>query len=88
MMKNKKIVVFAVCLFACQALFGAGNSAAVLEKYNIGMKAQANESYYEASQYYLEVTVENPAFTDAWYKLAECSYKLGEFDLARTVTSR
>ena len=82
MMKNKMIVVFAVCLFACQALFGAGNSAAVLEKYNMGMKAQSNESYYEASQYYLEVTVENPAFTDAWYKLAECSYKLGEFDLA------
>ena len=67
---------------SCQALSGAGNSAAVLEKYNMGMKAQANESYYEASQYYLEVTVENPAFTDAWYKLAECSYKLGEFDLA------
>ena len=82
MMKNKKIVVFTVCLFVCQALSGAGNSAAVLEKYNLGMKAQANESYYEASQYYLEVTVENPAFTDAWYKLAECSYKLGEFDLA------
>ena len=82
MMKNKRIVVVVVCLFACQALFGAGNSAAVLEKYNLGMKAQSNESYYEASQYYLEVTVENPAFTDAWYKLAECSYKLGEFDLA------
>ena len=82
MMKNKKIVVFTVCLFISQALSGAGNSAAVLEKYNMGMKAQANESYYEASQYYLEVTVENPAFTDAWYKLAECSYKLGEFDLA------
>ena len=82
MMKNKRIFIFAVCLFACQALSGAGNSVAVLEKYNMGMKAQSNESYYEASQYYLEVTVENPAFTDAWYKLAECSYKLGEFDLA------
>ncbi|MBO4629927.1 MAG: tetratricopeptide repeat protein [Treponema sp.] len=82
MMKNKRIVVVAVCLFVAPALFGAGNSAAVLEKYNLGMKAQSNESYYEASQYYLEVTVENPAFTDAWYKLAECSYKLGEFDLA------
>ncbi len=82
MMKNKRIVVFAVCLFAYHSLFGAGSSAAVLEKYNQGIKAQTNESYYEASQYYLEVTVENPAFTDAWYKLAECSYKLGEFDLA------
>ena len=82
MMKNKKIAVFTACLFLCSALFAAGNSAAVLEKYNLGMEAQANESYYAASQYYLEVTAENPAFTDAWYKLAECSYKLGEFDLA------
>ena len=82
MMKNKRISVFAACLFICPALFGAGNSTAVLEKYNMGMQAQQNENYYTASQYYLEVTAENPAFTDAWYKLAECSYKLGEFDLA------
>ena len=58
------------------------DSAAVLEKYNLGVKAQGDESYYTASQYYLEVVAQNPAFTDAWYKLAECSYKLGEFDLA------
>ena len=58
------------------------DSADVLEKYNLGMQAQADESYYTAAQYYLEVTAINPAFTDAWYKLAECSYKLGEFDLA------
>ena len=82
MMKSKKIIVFAAGLFVCSALFGAGNSAVVLEKYNLGIQAQQNESYYTASQYYLEVTAENPAFTDAWYKLAECSYKLGEFDLA------
>ena len=82
MMKNKRTAVFAACLFVCSALFAAGNSAAVLEKYNLGMEAQQNENYYTASQYYLEVTAENPAFTDAWYKLAECSYKLGEFDLA------
>ena len=82
LMKNKRIAVFAACLFVCSTLFAAGNSAAALEKYNLGMEAQQNENYYAASQYYLEVTLENPAFTDAWYKLAECSYKLGEFDLA------
>ena len=82
MMKNKRIAVFAAGLFLCSALFGAGNSALVLEKYNLGMEYQQDENYYAASQYYLEVTAENPAFTDAWYKLAECSYKLGEFDLA------
>ena len=30
----------------------------------------------------MEVVAQNPAFTEAWIKLAECSYKLGEFDLA------
>ncbi len=79
MMKSKKTVVLSVCLLLLPALvFGAG----ALDKYNLGMEAQANENFYVASQYYLEVTAENPAFTDAWYKLAECSYKLGEFDLA------
>ena len=79
MMKSKKTVVLSVCLLLLPALvFGAG----ALDKYNLGMEAQQNENFYVASQYYLEVTAENPAFTDAWYKLAECSYKLGEFDLA------
>lgn len=79
MMKSKKTLVLSVCLLLLPAfVFGAG----ALDKYNLGMEAQANENFYVASQYYLEVTAENPAFTDAWYKLAECSYKLGEFDLA------
>ena len=79
MMKSKKTLVLSVCLLLLPALvFGAG----ALDKYNLGMEAQQNENFYVASQYYLEVTAENPAFTDAWYKLAECSYKLGEFDLA------
>ena len=79
MMKSKKTVVLSVCLLLLPAfVFGAG----ALDKYNLGMEAQQNENFYVASQYYLEVTAENPAFTDAWYKLAECSYKLGEFDLA------
>ena len=81
MMKNKRFLVSAIFLLA-GGLLSAAPSAAVLERYNQGLQAQANESFYEASQYYLEVTAQNPAFTDAWYKLAECSYKLGEFDLA------
>lgn len=81
MMKNKSFLVSAIFLLA-GGLLSAAPSALVLERYNQGLQAQANESFYEASQYYLEVTAQNPAFTDAWYKLAECSYKLGEFDLA------
>jgi len=95
-MKKKKRsslpVVFKSRFFkACLMLFALGfttesvfaaDSQDLLEKYNQGMEFQEEENYYTASQYYLEVTNQNPAFSDAWYKLAECSYKLGEFDLA------
>jgi len=86
MMKNKLVFACIFLLSTAALSFAASNnsdsSASVLEKYNQGLEAQQDENYYTASQYYLEVTAINPAFTDAWYKLAECSYKLGEFDLA------
>ena len=89
-MKNSRIkcrfftAILAVILVQGQNVFAASSadSATVREKYNQGIQFQQNENYYTASQYYLEVVAQNPAFTDAWYKLAECSYKLGEFDLA------
>ena len=82
--KGKVFAAVLVCFTIAQGLFAApaADSATVLEKYNQGIKLQQDESYYTASQYYLEVVAANPAFTDAWYHLAECSYKLGEFDLA------
>jgi len=43
---------------------------------------EQNENWYDASLFYIEVVNENPAFTDAWFRLADCSYMLGEFDLA------
>ena len=93
MMKNRnrsKSIKFSCAVmcafFAMSLVFAAPSDQAeaydILEKFNIGMEYQNNENYYTASQYYLEVTADNPAFTDAWYRLAECSYKLGEFDLA------
>ena len=89
----KKVILCAAVLSAAglcplSAAQGNGNgalsadSADILDKYTQGMQYQSDENYYTASQYYLEITAQNPAFTDAWYRLAECSYKLGEFDLA------
>ena len=81
-------VLSAAGLYPLSAAPGNGNgalsadSADILDKYTQGMQYQSDENYYTASQYYLEITAQNPAFTDAWYRLAECSYKLGEFDLA------
>ncbi|MBO4532177.1 MAG: tetratricopeptide repeat protein [Treponema sp.] len=83
--KPNKAIVAAVLMtfvFSPLAAAPASSSASVLDKYNQGIEFQQDENYYAASQYYLEVVKDNPAFTDAWYKLAECSYKLGEFDLA------
>lgn len=60
----------------------SGLTADLLRTYNKGLENQQNENFYLASQNYLEVVEMNPAFSDAWLKLAECSYKLGEFDLA------
>ena len=82
MMKNKRFVVITAVLLLSASMYGASSSAVLLEKYNLGLQYQQDENFYAASQYYLEVTAENPAFTEAWFKLAECSYKLGEFDLA------
>lgn len=79
--KIKKTVSFIiVLLFVVTQFFCAGKS--VVQLYNLGVEQQQEENWYVASQYFLEVVTKNPAYTDAWYKLSECSYKLGEFDLA------
>jgi tetratricopeptide (TPR) repeat protein len=54
----------------------------VLSLYNRGNEYQNESSWYLAIQDYLEVVRINPAFSEAWYNLSECSYKLGEYDLA------
>lgn len=59
-----------------------GKEANPLTIFNKAVEMQENERWYDASQYFLEVVNINPAFSDAWYRLGECSYHLGEFDLA------
>lgn len=84
---NPNYKKFAVCLVLAaffanlSPVFSADNKN-VYQIYNEGNSFQADENYYTAQQYYLEVVKLNPAFSEAWFKLAECSYKLGEFELA------
>lgn len=83
MMKNKeKSLLILVVLFILSGFsaFSAGKSTKTL--YDQGLAYQEEGNFYLAQQYYLEVVGTNPAFSDAWYKLSECCYKLGEFDLA------
>ena len=82
-MNNKKSFIAIFCvLFACNLLFSQ-QTKTVVEKFNLGKEAQTEENFYLAQQYYLEVVAINPAYSQAWYKLAECSYKLGEYELAQ-----
>lgn len=74
------IICFLIMLTAFPA-FGAEKKTAI-EIYNQALEYENSENWYGASQYYIEVVNINPAFTDAWFHLADCSYKLGEFDLA------
>ncbi|MCR4735384.1 MAG: tetratricopeptide repeat protein [Treponema sp.] len=83
-MKNRGISL--LLIFLCGLSFGSGTLWAepvnVLDLYKKGRDFQSDENYYQASQFYLEVVKANPAFSQVWYNLAECSYKLGEFTLA------
>ncbi len=84
---SKKLSRIAVTLIFSAALCGvsplfAAESKNVLKLYNEAVELQNDENWYTASQYFIEVVDNNPAFSDAWFRLADCSYHLGEFDLA------
>lgn len=85
---SRKISRFAGALVFTALLAGAGTplfaaeSKNILKLYNEAVELQNDENWYTASQYYIEVVNSNPAFSDAWFRLADCSYHLGEFDLA------
>ncbi len=85
MSKKRSRVLFAmiltVAVSAVTPVFAA-DSKNILKTYNEAVELQNEENWYTASQYFIEVVNSNPAFSDAWFRLADCSYHLGEFDLA------
>ena len=74
-------IVLTVGISAVTPVFAA-DSKNILKTYNEAVELQNEENWYTASQYFIEVVNSNPAFSDAWFRLADCSYHLGEFDLA------
>ncbi len=74
-------IVLTVGISAVMPVFAA-DSKNILKTYNEAVELQNEENWYTASQYFIEVVNSNPAFSDAWFRLADCSYHLGEFDLA------
>ena len=83
MNKNCKLVCFLLILFANSLLFCSPKKT-VKQIFDEGVEYQLDENWYAAAQNYLEVVNQNPAFSQAWFNLSECSYKLEEFDLALT----
>lgn len=81
-MNNKAIAIFLSLIVSGTGAVFAAEPKSAISVYNKGVEFQAEENWYTASQYFMEVVEINPAFSDAWFKLADCSYRLGEFDLA------
>lgn len=81
-MNKKLIAILSLLIFFVSAKVFAAESKKPLDIYNKACALQEEENWYAASQYFIEVVNLNPAFSDAWFRLADCSYKLGEFDLA------
>ena len=81
---NKKFVkiISLIIFISIFPLSMYGKNVNPLDVYNKAVDLQEDEQWYDASQYFLEVVSLNPAFSDAWFRLGECSYRLGEFDLA------
>jgi tetratricopeptide (TPR) repeat protein len=79
--KNKSFFLVLILIFS-HFCFVYSQTTDVLSLYNRGNEYQNESSWYLAIQDYLEVVRINPAFSEAWYNLSECSYKLGEYDLA------
>lgn len=87
MMKSKSLVlVIAVLVLVSVSVFSVPKkqkvNSSVLKTYEEGIGHEQDENFYMASQLFLEVVEANSAFSEAWFHLAVCSYKLGEFDLA------
>lgn len=79
--KKRKIVFSALCIFLLTIpLFASSPTAA--EFYSRGVERQNGEEWYEATELFLEAVRVNPAYADAWFRLAECAYQLGQYDTA------
>ena len=80
MMKLKMRNSIAVCaaLLLSAGIFAAEKTAA--DFLEMGRTAKENEDWYSASQYFMEALHRNPAYSDAYFHLAECFFQLGEFE--------
>lgn len=77
-----KLLSIITVVFALVA--GVTYAKSALELFDSGLAEQNDENWYSATEYFMEAVKLNPAFSDAWAHLAQCSYELDEYDLALT----
>ena len=82
-LKKTLIISLLISFSSISCPIFAAEARNAIKVYQQAQELQADDNWYEASQYYIEVVNINPAFSDAWFHLSECCYHLGEFDLAK-----
>lgn len=73
-----------VCTVNAQSVFNpnAGKKPSALDWFAKGKEAQEAQDWYGAIELYQEALRSNGAYGQAWLSLAQCTYALGEYDLA------
>ena len=73
-----------ICIaFVLSALYlSAQRTSSALDFYNQAKERQNKRDWYAAVELYQEALKLNPSYGEAWFSLGECSYELGQYDLA------
>jgi len=79
-MNCKKPFLFIILIFTFLC-YGQDYNSKVLIHFNKGLEYQNNEDWYEAREEYQQALQENPAFGEAWFNLAKCTYEINDFNL-------
>lgn len=62
--------------------FAAGETGNASAIFNRAVSSQEMEDWYGASRLFIEAVEINPSYSEAWFRLSQCSYQIGQFDLA------
>lgn len=73
-------LVLSGLFFASPRAFASG----AVDFFDSGMAKQNKEDYYGASEDYQQALQANPSYGDAWFRLSEVTYAVGDYSLALT----
>lgn len=84
----KKILVICALILSVSVVFPQGifktenRKPTALDFYEQGKDQQESQNWYRATELFQEALRLNSSYGQAWLALAECTYALGEYDLA------